>query len=324
MTETEEGGSRMMPLGVLLAVLLIVSALALQVYIQSRAVGEQMILGPRYVRPIDRVGMGGRGSTTETAKVTTQAPAPAIVAPVTNAESRADVGPDLATNMPLATVPQAVPEPERPAVQVQEPRPTPVERALESGQWESVKQLAVWAAREEQAVAALGNLNRRLPALFAAIGGRSSITNVADAVDAFRVYQTRNARVRRWAEERIAAGAQVALGDYPVKEIRVSLAAGDLAWQELYLMIDPLDEAAAKAQPLADDSMRAWIARIADLRQAIVTDRARFADVRAWRHRGNIALAATLLAAVEEWVKSPGSGLSKSAGPASSVEPAAE
>ncbi len=197
---------------------------------------------------------------------------------------------------------------------VSDPRQAAVERALETGRWDSPRQLATWAAREEQVVARLGDLNRRIPALLAALGGRSSITNVAEVVGAFAEHQRRIAQVRQWAEDQIAAGRNIEPDVYPRKDIRIAVAAGDLAWQELYLMIESLDEAAASARATADQSLRPWIDRILVIRETILADRKKYPDVSKWWQQGNVALVATLLAGVEEWVNLPGAGLDPSSG----------
>lgn len=199
-------------------------------------------------------------------------------------------------------------------LRVTNPAPAAFERALETGKWEAPQQVAAWAGREEQAVAVLGDLNQRIPLLLAALGGRSSITNAAEVVAAFAEYQRRIAVVRQWAVEQTAAGRTVNPAGYPSNDIRIATIAGDLAWQELYVMIEPLDEAAVTARTHAAESLYQRIDRIVELWEMIVADRREYPDVHSWRERANLSRVGTLLAAVEDWVKSPGAGLAAPAG----------
>ena len=210
------------------------------------------------------------------------------------------------SSLPAAETPTVESGPD--ATPVSDRRQAAIEHALETGNWESPQQLATWAAREEQAIAMLGDLGRRVPALLQALDGRSSVTNDLEVIGAFAEHQRRSALVLAWAEGQIANGRTVTAADYPRKDIRIAAAAGDLAWQELYLMCEPLDDVAAAARTKADKPSRVGIDRIVELQRAIVADRERYPNVRTWRQRGNVAIAGTLLAAVEEWVNSPGAG----------------
>jgi len=176
-----------------------------------------------------------------------------------------------------------------------------------------LKGIVAFGKRETGATAAFVEPPDRIVSLCEFVKGLSSVTNSAEVRGVWVDLGARCAKLEAWANGRMTNGLPIRLEDYPLKELKIVVAESDLAWTQLYLLIEPLDQQVAFSRARADDAMNKRLDRIAVRHKEIVLDRELHDSDRARWQRTEVTRIGDLLSEIDQLVRGEAGGGTASA-----------
>ena len=162
-----------------------------------------------------------------------------------------------------------------------------------------LKRIAAYADEEERRMAALGDrIGQYVTNLWSFMEGTSMTSDCGNICKNFEESKKGIAAFKSWTQARRSFDAPLQLDDYPLKDIKTVQEQGDVAWDQLYLLIEPLDQQMVFKRIRVEEATDLQLDKIATLHKEIVVERRECAGVRPWRLAADVERIRDLLAEV--------------------------